>query len=180
MWCSRLRIQHWHCILQWSGLSLWPELNPWPGNLHLLPTIPPKKECLTANDQNKSPIRQEYGSSRCGSVVNETNYCPLGRGFDLWPCSVVWGSGVAVSCGVGCRCGLVPALLWLWCRPAAIDLIQLLVWESPSYAMGAALKRQDSSAKKRERIWTTSNLFYLISYYDLWFLYNSLFSPCNP
>ena len=38
---------------------------------------------------------------------------------------------------VGCRCGLDPALLWLWCRLAAIALIQPLVWESP-YPVGAA------------------------------------------
>ena len=36
--------------------------------------------------------------------------------FDPWPCSVGRGSGVAVSCGVGRRCGLDPTLLWLWCR----------------------------------------------------------------
>ena len=34
-----------------------------------------------------------------------------------------------------------PALLWLWCRPAAAGLIQLLAWEPP-YAAGAALKIQ--------------------------------------
>ena len=32
------------------------------------------------------------------------------------------GSGVAVSCGVGHRWGSDPALLWLWCRPAAVAL----------------------------------------------------------
>ena len=32
-----------------------------------------------------------------------------------------------------------PELLWLWCRPAAAAVIQLLVWELP-YAMGVALK----------------------------------------
>ena len=32
-------------------------------------------------------------------------------------------------------------LLWLWCRPAATALIQLLAWEPP-YAVGVALKRQ--------------------------------------
>ena len=31
--------------------------------------------------------------------------------------------GVAVSCGVGCKCCLGPALLWLWCRPVAMALI---------------------------------------------------------
>ena len=30
-------------------------------------------------------------------------------------CSVGYGSGVAVSCGVGCRCGW--DLVWLWHRP---------------------------------------------------------------
>ena len=29
-----------------------------------------------------------------------------------------------------------PTLLWLWCRPAAIALIQPLTWEPP-YATGA-------------------------------------------
>ena len=39
------------------------------------------------------------------------------------------GSGVAVSCGVGRRLGLDPALLWLWCRPAAVVLVRPLAWE---------------------------------------------------
>ena len=41
---------------------------------------------------------------------------------------------------MGHRCGLDPALLWLWHRPVAIALIQPLAWEH-SYAVGAALKR---------------------------------------
>ena len=52
------------------------------------------------------------------------------------------GSGVAVSCGVGCRHGSDPVLLWLWCRLAAAALIRPLAWEFP-YAAGAALKRQN-------------------------------------
>ena len=36
------------------------------------------------------------------------------------------GSGIAVSWGVGCRCGWDPTLLWLWCRLAAVVLIQPL------------------------------------------------------
>ena len=40
----------------------------------------------------------------------------------------VKGSGVAVSCGVGCRCGLDPALVWLWCRPAATAPTGPLAW----------------------------------------------------
>ena len=35
----------------------------------------------------------------------------------------VKGSGIAMSCGVGHRCGLDPVWLWLWCRPAATSLI---------------------------------------------------------
>ena len=33
-----------------------------------------------------------------------------------------------MSCGVGRRHGLDPLLLWLWCRPAAVALIQPLGW----------------------------------------------------
>ena len=33
------------------------------------------------------------------------------------------------------------ALLWLWCRMAAVAPIRPLAWEPP-YAMGVALKRQ--------------------------------------
>ena len=43
----------------------------------------------------------------------------------------------AMSCGVGCRRGLDPELLWLWCRPVAIALIRPLAWDSP-YATGVA------------------------------------------
>ena len=39
-----------------------------------------------------------------------------------------------------------PALLWLWCRLAAVTLIGPLAWEPP-YAMDAALNRQKD--KKR-------------------------------
>ena len=46
-------------------------------------------------------------------------------------------SGVAVSCGVGHRCGSDPALLWLWCRLAAIAPTRPLAWEPP-YATGMA------------------------------------------
>ena len=49
------------------------------------------------------------------------------------------GSGIAVSCGVGCRCDLDLALLW--CRLVAPALIRPLAWEPP-YAVGVALKRE--------------------------------------
>ena len=43
----------------------------------------------------------------------------------------VKGSGVAVSCGVGCRCGSDPTLLWLWRRLVATAPIGPLAWEPP-------------------------------------------------
>ena len=46
-----------------------------------------------------------------------------------------------MSCGVGCRQGSDPTLLWLWCRLVATALIQPLAWEPP-YAACAALKDQ--------------------------------------
>ena len=44
-----------------------------------------------------------------------------------------------MSCGVGCRRGSDPALLWLWRRPVATAPIGPLAWEPP-YAAGAALE----------------------------------------
>ena len=50
-----------------------------------------------------------------------------------------WRSGVAVTCGVGRGSDLDSALLWLWCRPAAVAPTGPLAWELP-YAMCPALK----------------------------------------
>ena len=58
------------------------------------------------------------------------------------------GSGVAMSCGAGCRGGSDPSLLWLWRKLAFVAPVQLLAWEPPC-AMGAALKR-----KKKKKIAT--------------------------
>ena len=58
----------------------------------------------------------------------------------------VRGSGVAVSCGIGHRDGSDPMLLWLWCRPAAVALIQPLAW-GLTYAAPAALKSQRKKKK---------------------------------
>ena len=75
------------------------------------------------------------------------------RGFDPCPCSVGQGSGVAVSCGVGCRHGSDQALLWLWHRLVATALIRPLAWEPP-YAMRVAQengkKRQKKDKKKMQ------------------------------
>ena len=55
-----------------------------------------------------------------------------------------------MSCGVGPRCGLDPALLWLWCRSAAIAPFRLLAWEPP-YAVGAALEKDKQNKTKQWR-----------------------------
>ena len=55
-----------------------------------------------------------------------------------------------MSCSVGRRCGLDPALLWLWCRLAAITPIRPLAWE-PQYAMEAALEKAQRQKDKKEK-----------------------------
>ena len=61
-----------------------------------------------------------------------------------------------MSCGVGCRLGSDPALLWLWCRPVATAPIRPLAREPP-YAMGAAqeiAQRQNKTKQsKTKNIW---------------------------
>jgi len=54
-----------------------------------------------------------------------------------------------MSCGVGSRLSLDPALLWLWHRPVAVALIRPLAW-GLLYAEGVALKRQKEGRKKEK------------------------------
>ena len=67
----------------------------------------------------------------------------------VWSLPLLSGlrSGVAVSCGVGCRRGSDPVLLWLWRRLVATALIRPLAWEPP-YAVGAALEKTKRQKKK--------------------------------
>ena len=53
-----------------------------------------------------------------------------------------------MSCGVGCRCGLDPTLLWLWHRPAATAPIRALAWEPPC-APGAAQEMAKKQTNKQ-------------------------------
>ena len=53
------------------------------------------------------------------------------------------GSGIAVSCGVGCRYGSDPVLLWLW--TAAVPTIRPLGWQLP-YAAPVAQKKEKKKA----------------------------------
>ena len=66
-----------------------------------------------------------------------------------------WGSGIAMSCGIGHRHSWDPVLLWLWCRPAAEALIRPLVWELP-YATGVALKRRKKKIQYCRRFGSSS------------------------
>ena len=53
---------------------------------------------------------------------------------------------VAMSCGVACRRGSDPVLLWLWRRPVATPPTRPPAWEPP-YATGSALEKA-----KRQKI----------------------------
>ena len=73
-----------------------------------------------------------------------------------------------MSCGVGCRRGSDPMLLWLWRRLVATAPIQPLAWEPP-YAAGAAQEiatttttttttKRQKDKKKKWAIWDKISL----------------------
>ena len=61
-----------------------------------------------------------------------------------------------MSCDVGCRRGLDPALLWLWHKPATTALIRPLAWESP-YAAGAAQEMAKKQTNKQKKTYVLDN-----------------------
>ena len=72
------------------------------------------------------------------SIHEDAGLIPgLVSGSGIWSCRELW-------CSSHICCSDL-ALLWLWCRPAAVAPIRSLAWELP-YAAGAALK----SKKKRK------------------------------
>ena len=93
---------------------------------------------IKRSNESKSYLHQEFLLWLCR---NQQDYCPGGWGFNPWPRSMGQGSGVAVSCGVGCRLGSDLAWLWLWCRPAAIAPIRPMASEPPC-ATSIALKKE--------------------------------------
>ena len=50
---------------------------------------------------------------------------------------------------VGCRCGLDPALLWLWLGLTALTQIQPLAW-GLSHAASAALKSKNKTEQNKK------------------------------
>ena len=56
-----------------------------------------------------------------------------------------------MSCGVGHRRSLDPALLWLWCRLAATALIRPLAWEPPCAVEATLEKKAKQKQKQNEQ-----------------------------
>ena len=55
-----------------------------------------------------------------------------------------------MSCSVGCKQGLDPALLWLWCRLEVTAPIHPLAWEL-LYATGTALKSKQINKIQKKK-----------------------------
>ena len=55
-----------------------------------------------------------------------------------------------MSCGVGCRRGSDPMLLWLWFRLAATAPIRPVAWEPP-HAMEATLEKAERQKKQKTK-----------------------------
>ena len=76
------------------------------------------------------------------------------------------GSGIALSCGVGCRRRLDLMLLWLWGRPAAVAPVQPLVWELPY----ADPKKQEK--KKKSQILKSEFLLSFLAVYFVFYTFS--------
>ena len=70
-----------------------------------------------------------------------------------------------MSCGVGHRCSLDPALLWLWHRLAATAPIRPIAWEPP-YATGVALEKAKNKNKKNLQIIKLFQVYYHLDVYN--------------
>ena len=101
------------------------------------------KEKKKKFQKKKKKKKKKNRISPCGTaemkLTSDHEDVASSPGLAQW----VGESHVAMSCGVGLRCGLDPGLLLLllWCKPAAVVPIRPLAWEL-LYASGAALKKQ--------------------------------------
>ena len=94
---------------------------------------------LVISIRTRMKINYKIGEFPLWLSGNKPKSYPWRSGFDPWPCPVVQGSRVAMSCGAGH--GSDPTLPGLWRRPGTITPIQSLAWEFP-HASPVALKRQ--------------------------------------
>ena len=93
------------------------------------------------------------GSSHCDSVVmNPTSIHE--DGFNPWSHSLGYGSGVVVSCGIGCRCGSDLALLCLWCSSDSTPSLGTSI--CCKYSKEKTLEIESRGAKSK--LWRISTL----------------------
>ena len=81
--------------------------------------------------------------------------------FNLRPCSEGWGSDIAASYGVVCRCGLELMLLWLWLWHSPQLWLYLDSWPGFPYAASVAVKRnktKQNKTKQNKRLRSVSNI----------------------
>ena len=99
------------------------------------------KRCLIINGLPGVPVTAQWKWIWLGKMRSQVRSLASLSGL---------GSGIAVSCGIGCRRGSDLALLRLWHRPAVTAPIRPLAWEPP-YAAGAALTRQKTKKRKEKK-----------------------------
>ena len=79
--------------------------------------------CSMMNRDQKWQDGRMIGRSHCDKAVMNPSGIHQDTGSIPGPTQWVKDPPLAVSCGVGHRCGPDPTLLWLWCRLAAPALI---------------------------------------------------------
>ena len=84
------------------------------------------------NHSSRVPIVAQQKQIQLGSMRTWVRTLASLSGLRIWRCQ---------DCGVGYRHASDPALLWLWCRPAAVAPTQPLGFELP-YPPGAAMKKK--------------------------------------
>ena len=78
-----------------------------------------------------------------------------------------------MSCGVGCRRGLDPVLLWLWRKPAAVAPIRPLAWEPP-YAAGTAPEKAKRQKQNKQTKIISASINNFIKVHKMLFFSNAV------
>ena len=136
LWFSELRI--WCSDCRSSGCCCGEGLIPGPGTSSLpqacLPLPPPPKRL-----KNNASRSSRGGAAETNLIRNRENTGSI-------PVLAQWVKDLVLLWVLGSA--LMLLLLWLWCRPAAVALIQPLAREPP-YATGVALKKKPNKTKKK-------------------------------